>query len=98
MDSTQFPNKLIMRSYREICDDGTLDSTKLNGKIVVCLRGVNSRVAKSFVAAQAGAVGIILVNDEQSGNEILADPHILPASNVNYKDSLYISQYIDSTE
>lgn len=47
--------------HREICDEGTLDFTKLNGKIVVCLRGVNSRVAKGYVAAQAGAVGMILV-------------------------------------
>lgn len=83
--------------YREICGEGTLDSTKSSGKIVVCLRGVSSREAKSNVAAQAGAVGMILVNDEQSGNDIFADPHIIPATNVNYNDSISISQYISST-
>ncbi|XP_022965240.1 subtilisin-like protease SBT5.3 [Cucurbita maxima] len=81
----------------EICEEGTLDSSKLNGKIVVCLVGVNARVAKGYVAAQAGAIGMILVNDEESGNEIKADPHIIPASHVTYNDSITISQYISST-
>ncbi|XP_023553398.1 subtilisin-like protease SBT5.4 [Cucurbita pepo subsp. pepo] len=86
-----------MNSYREVCEEGTLDSSKLNGKIVVCLVGVNARVTKGYVAAQAGAVGMILANDQQSGNEIKADPHIIPTSHVTYNDSITISQYISST-
>ena len=80
-----------------MCDEGTLDPTKLNGKIVVCVVGVIARVTKGYLAAQAGAVGMILVNDEESGNEIKADPHIIPASHVTYNDSITISQYMSST-
>lgn len=69
----------------------------MKGKILVCLRGVNARVDKGQQAALAGAVGMVLANNDLSGNEILADPHVLPASHINYTDGLALFSYINST-
>lgn len=69
----------------------------MKGKILVWLRGVNARVDKGQQAALAGAVGMVLANNDLSGNEILADPHVLPASHINYTDGLALFSYINST-
>jgi hypothetical protein len=53
-----------------------LDPAKVAGKIVVCDRGVNARVAKSQAVKDAGGVGMILVNT--SPNSLNADFHIVP--------------------
>ncbi|XP_047951590.1 subtilisin-like protease SBT5.3 [Salvia hispanica] len=80
-----------------LCKPGTLDPRKAKGKIVVCLRGDNARVDKGEQAALAGAVGMVLANNEASGNEILADPHVLPASHIIYSDGVTLFSYINST-
>ncbi|KAI3465933.1 hypothetical protein Pfo_022596 [Paulownia fortunei] len=81
----------------ELCKAGTLDPEKVKGKILVCLRGDNARVDKGQQAALAGAVGMVLANNQVSGNEILADPHVLPASHINYTDGLALFSYSSST-
>ncbi|KAK8470911.1 hypothetical protein PHAVU_003G089001 [Phaseolus vulgaris] len=81
-----------------LCIRGTIDPEKARGKILVCLRGINPRVEKSLVALEAGAAGMILCNDELSGNELIADPHLLPASQVTYKDGLAVYAYVNSTK
>ncbi|KAG2688731.1 hypothetical protein I3843_09G109400 [Carya illinoinensis] len=81
-----------------LCLDGTLDPAKAKGKILACLRGKTARVDKGLQASLAGAVGMILCNDAASGNEIIADPHVLPASHINYKDGLAVFAYINSTK
>ncbi|EEF31756.1 Xylem serine proteinase 1 precursor, putative [Ricinus communis] len=80
-----------------LCMPGSLDPKKVKGKIVVCLRGENGRVDKGEQAFLAGAVGMILANDEKSGNEIIADPHVLPAAHVNYTDGEAVFAYVNST-
>ncbi|MFH8251437.1 S8 family serine peptidase [Microbacterium sp. B2969] len=47
------------------------------GKVVVCVRGVNGRIAKGFNAAQGGAAGMILINPVAS--DVETDNHFLPA-------------------
>ncbi|TKY59961.1 Subtilisin protease SBT5.3 [Spatholobus suberectus] len=81
-----------------LCQNGTLDPNKVKGKIVVCLRGINARVDKGEQAFLAGAVGMVLANDKTSGNEILADPHVLPASHINFSDGRAVYNYINSTK
>ncbi|KAG5039162.1 hypothetical protein JHK86_020002 [Glycine max] len=81
-----------------LCMRGTIDPEKARGKILVCLRGVTARVEKSLVALEAGAAGMILCNDELSGNELIADPHLLPASQINYKDGLAVYAFMNSTK
>ncbi|KAI3997775.1 hypothetical protein MKX01_007662 [Papaver californicum] len=73
-------------------------SSKVKGKILACLRGINGRVEKGVVALQAGTVWMILANDILSGNEIVADPHVLPAAHINYTDGLTLFSYINSTK
>ncbi|KAL5802079.1 hypothetical protein ACOSQ4_030384 [Xanthoceras sorbifolium] len=81
-----------------LCKPGTLDQRKVKGKILVCVRGENGRVEKGYVAAKAGAVGMILANNEESGNEVLADAHLLPASHINFTDGQSVFAYINSTK
>ncbi|KAK3444599.1 subtilisin-like protease SBT5.3 [Eucalyptus grandis] len=81
-----------------LCQNGTLDPRKVKEKILVCLRGENARVDKGEQAFLAGAVGMVLANNILSGNEIVADPHFLPASHVNYTDGAAIFSYINSTK
>ncbi|KAH7861802.1 hypothetical protein Vadar_031045 [Vaccinium darrowii] len=78
-----------------LCKAGSLDPKKANGKILVCLRGVTDRVDKGEQAALVGAVGMVLANDVLSGNEILADAHVLPASHINYTDGVAIFKYVN---
>ncbi|KAM1204855.1 hypothetical protein EV1_005847 [Malus domestica] len=85
-------------SEAHLCKPGTLDKKKAKGKILVCVRGQNPRANKGQQAILAGAVGMILVNDKLSGNEIIADPHLLPASHVNYSDGKSVFAYIKSTK
>ncbi|KAG4933066.1 hypothetical protein JHK87_047068 [Glycine soja] len=80
------------------CLNKTLDPEKVRGKILVCLRGVNGRIEKGVIAASLGAVGMILANDKDSGNEVLSDPHVLPTSHVNFASGSYIYNYINHTK
>jgi len=45
-----------------LCFLDRLDPAQVDGKIVVCDRGTNARVEKSQAVAEAGGVGMILVN------------------------------------
>ncbi|KVH93166.1 Peptidase S8/S53 domain-containing protein [Cynara cardunculus var. scolymus] len=72
----------------QLCKAGSLDPNKAKGKILVCLRGENARVDKGQEAALAGAVGMVLANNDLSGNEIIADPHVFPATHITYTDGL----------
>jgi subtilisin family serine protease len=52
-------------------------ASSLTGQIVVCKRGVNARVEKSFNAAAGGAAGMILYNPTRQG--ISTDNHFVPS-------------------
>jgi subtilisin family serine protease len=58
-----------------------LDPTKVNGKIVLCDRGVTARVNKSLAVEQAGGVGMVLTNTSPSS--INADFHFVPTVHVH---------------
>ncbi|XP_047322910.1 subtilisin-like protease SBT5.4 [Impatiens glandulifera] len=82
-----------------LCKDESLDPKKVKGKLLVCLNDKSSiSIEKGFVAAEVGAVGMILCNDKSIGNRIREDPHFLPTSNVNYTDGLAIFEYIKSNK
>ncbi|XP_047330190.1 subtilisin-like protease SBT5.4 [Impatiens glandulifera] len=81
-----------------LCKNGTLDPSKVEGKVVVCLRGVNGRLEKGFEVVRAGGSGMIICNDKDHGTDILADPHFLPASHVTYKDGVSIFAYLNATK
>ncbi|KAM7263178.1 hypothetical protein ACFE04_000861 [Oxalis oulophora] len=80
-----------------ICLPGSLDPSKVKGKIIACLRGQNARVQKGAVAKSAGAVGMILCNDQSTGNDIISDHHALPAAHITYESGQAVYAYINST-
>ncbi|CAI9260395.1 unnamed protein product [Lactuca saligna] len=82
----------------QLCKAGSLDPKKAKGKILVCLRGDNARVDKGQEAALAGAVGMVLANNLLSGNEIIADPHVFPATHITYTDGLAVYSFLNSTK
>ncbi|RHN63361.1 putative tripeptidyl-peptidase II [Medicago truncatula] len=81
-----------------LCLNGALDPHKAHGKILVCLEGENSKLEKGIEASRVGAIGMILVIERESGGEVIADAHVLPASNVNVTDGSYIFNYANKTK
>ncbi|MEJ6001566.1 S8 family peptidase [Paucibacter soli] len=67
-----------------------LDPAKVAGKIVVCTRGNNARVDKSFAVQQAGGVGMILVDN---GGGLVAEAHSVPTIHVTVADGAAIKTY-----
>uniref|UniRef100_A0ACD6A513 Uncharacterized protein n=1 Tax=Avena sativa TaxID=4498 RepID=A0ACD6A513_AVESA len=63
----------------KLCLSGTLDPASVRGKLVLCDRGVNARVEKGAVVKAAGGAGMVLANTAASGEELVADSHLLPA-------------------
>ncbi|XP_058733997.1 subtilisin-like protease SBT5.4 [Vicia villosa] len=81
-----------------LCPEDSLDPEKVKGKILVCLRGETARVDKGVQASRVGAIGMILVNDEASANGVIADAHVLPATNVGFSDGNAIYIYMNYTK
>ncbi|KAJ4799205.1 Subtilisin-like protease [Rhynchospora pubera] len=78
----------------QLCFIGSLDPAKVKGSIVICTRGINARVAKGEAVLQAGGVGMILINSNITGNEIIADAHVLPATHITYSEGQILLSYI----
>jgi subtilisin family serine protease len=68
-----------------------LDPAKVAGKIVVCDRGINARVAKSQAVKDAGGIGMILVNT--SPNSLNADFHFVPTVHLADTDRANVKAY-----
>lgn len=81
----------------KLCKEGELDASKATGKMVICDRGANARVAKGHAVKLAGGVGMILANTAESGEELLADSHLIPATMVGQIAGDQIRKYVSST-
>jgi subtilisin family serine protease len=68
-----------------------LDPAIVTGKIVVCERGTNARVAKSLAVQQAGGVGMVLVNTNV--NSLNADFHSVPTVHLAVTDRAAVETY-----
>ena len=75
-----------------LCLPGTLDPTKVSGKLLVCERGTNARIEKSFVARDAGAVGMVLVNP--TPNSLNGDLHAIPSVHVGNEAYAPLNAYL----
>lgn len=62
----------------DLCVAGSLDPAKVKGKIVLCGRGSNGRIAKSFEVASAGGVGMILYN-QTDADTLFSDNFFVPS-------------------
>ncbi|KAL2921702.1 Subtilisin-like protease SBT5.4 [Bienertia sinuspersici] len=85
------------------CVSGTLDPVKVKGRILVCLIGegpINTEITTSqgYEAVTAGAVGLIIANDQFVGAKLLPDYMMaIPTAHVNFKDGQAIFSYINTT-
>ncbi|KAJ3695364.1 hypothetical protein LUZ60_000741 [Juncus effusus] len=79
------------------CNNDTLDTKLVRGKIVVCDRGGNGRIEKGQNVLKAGGIGMILINSKDYKYSINADKHVLPASHLNFQDGEKIKNYMRST-
>ncbi|XP_020212922.1 subtilisin-like protease SBT1.1 [Cajanus cajan] len=82
----------------QYCTKGSLDPMFVKGKIVACERGINSRTSKGEEVKMAGGAGMILLNSENQGEELFADPHVLPATSLGASASKTIRSYIHSAK
>ncbi|KAK4790508.1 hypothetical protein SAY86_017812 [Trapa natans] len=76
------------------CIAGTLDPEKVAGKIILCDRGMTLNVEKGQVVKQAGGAGMVLANTAESGEELVAEAHLLPATSVSEKMGSEIKKYL----
>ncbi|KAL6498221.1 hypothetical protein OROGR_028618 [Orobanche gracilis] len=79
-----------------LCMRGTLIRKHVEGKIVLCERGISARVEKGYVVKSAGGVGMVLINTAANGEELVADPHLLPAAAVGATIGKTIKEYLFS--
>ncbi|MQL86381.1 hypothetical protein Taro_018910 [Colocasia esculenta] len=82
----------------QLCYPGSLDPKKVEGKIVVCLRGEVDKMEKAQEVAKAGGVGMVLANDAVFGDDLSADLYMIPAVHVNYSEATVIYSYLNSTK
>lgn len=80
----------------QYCYTGKLDSSKVAGKIVICDRGGNARVEKGEAVHVARGAGMIMANLDDSGEELLADAHFIPATMVGASAGDKIRAYVSS--
>ncbi|KAJ4748665.1 Senescence-associated subtilisin protease [Rhynchospora pubera] len=96
LNSTELPLVYAADAGSRLCITGYLNSSMVKDKIVVCDRGGNARVAKGSAVKQAGGIGMILANTEDSGEELIADSHLVPATMVGQTAGDKIKKYIKS--
>ncbi len=65
-----------------------------SGELVVCDRGVISRVQKGQNVLDAGGAAMILINDSPSAASLNADGHVLPAVHIRYSDGLSLKSWL----
>jgi hypothetical protein len=75
-----------------LCSFNSLDASAVAGNIVVCDRGGTPRVDKSAAVAQAGGVGMVLVNTVP--NNLDADFHAVPTVHLNQRAGDAVQRYI----
>ncbi|WP_299927164.1 S8 family serine peptidase [uncultured Nocardioides sp.] len=68
--------------------------TDFTGKIVICDRGGNGRVEKGVNVEALDAEGMILANDQASGNSLNGDAHALPTAHISYADGQALKQFM----
>nr|XP_016477786.1 PREDICTED: subtilisin-like protease SBT1.5 isoform X1 [Nicotiana tabacum] len=79
-----------------LCLEGSLNPNDVQGKVVLCDRGVNSRAVKGEVVKKAGGIGMILANAVFDGEGLVADCHVLPATSVGASAGDEIRKYIST--
>jgi minor extracellular serine protease Vpr len=82
------------RAEARVCTPGSLDASRVDGRIVLCDRGELGRVDKSAAVAQADGVGMVLVN-VGPGN-LAADFHSVPTVHVDRADGRTLKHWLSA--
>jgi subtilisin family serine protease len=80
----------------DICEPGKLDKTKVEGKIVLCIRGVVGRAEKSKAVFEAGGAGMVMYNTNDVDN-LFTDNHWVPSVHIDNTPGLAIKAYIHAS-
>jgi len=71
----------------------------VKGNIVVCVRQRSSHILEQgLVVKQAGGVGMVLCNDDSTGDDVTADMHLLPAAHCSFSQCIQLFDYLQSTK
>ncbi|KAF5741814.1 putative Cucumisin precursor [Tripterygium wilfordii] len=81
----------------EFCFEESLPRAIVEGKMVVCDRGVNGRAEKGQVVKESGGAAMILTNTEINLEEDSVDVHVLPATLIGFSESVRLKAYLNST-
>ena len=77
-----------------LCAPGSLDPTKVTGKIVQCDRGVVARIDKSFAVKEAGGIGMVMTNVPPPDNQgVGADLHYVPTIHLETQHHAAVEAY-----
>lgn len=79
-----------------MCVEGSLDPAKVAGKIVLCERGLNGRVAKSGEVLRAGGAGMILFN-AVNVDSMFSDSFFLPTVMIDKSPGERIRAWVNAT-
>ncbi len=77
-----------------LCESGSLDAEKVDGRVVVCERGVVGRIDKSAAVADAGGAGMLLLNRRPGGVD--ADVHAVPTVHLDLRAARVVRGYLRS--
>jgi subtilisin family serine protease len=77
----------------ELCDPDVDFTGDLTSAVVLCLRGGPARVEKSRAVFEAGGVGMVLYNPDDT-QDLLTDNHWVPSVHINFTDGAALKQYI----
>lgn len=91
-----FAGNISNTTSGNLCVPGSLPPGSVVGKIVICERGMNSRVQKGVVVKAAGGAGMILANTDTFGEELVADTHLIPCAAIGHRAGDAIKSYIVS--
>ncbi|WP_296604028.1 S8 family serine peptidase [Nocardioides sp.] len=79
--AAEVPTASATRREARVCIPGSLDARRVDGRIVLCARGVVGRVDKSAAVDLAGGVGMVLTN--VAPGDLVADFHRVPTVHVD---------------
>ncbi len=79
-----------------LCRPGSLDASLVQGRIVVCDRGIIPRVEKSGAVAQAGGAAMVLAN--VNPDSVDADFHAVPTVHLDVAAADALKRYVRDTE
>jgi len=85
----------VSRRRASLCAPGSLDARGVDGAIVVCDRGVTSRVSKGISVDQAGGAAMVLVNTRPGSVD--ADLHRVPTVHLDAAAGRQVKAYIART-